>query len=167
MKTIKYLVVALVMMTSTSAVMAQKLGSVKNSELIQKMVAKDSVQTKLDAHYKDLSEMADAMQVEFNGKLEEYQKNQASYSDVVKSQKEKELQRLQQSIQEFIQTSETSIQAKQQELMTPIYEKLREAAQKVGNSGGFAMLFDADSQMYLNPSQVTDVTALMSKEMGL
>lgn len=166
MKTVKILLAALLMFSASSA-MAQKFASVKQSEIIQKLTIKDSTQQKLKTYYDELMEVAEGMNVEFQNKLADFQKNQASLSEVVRAQKEKDLQRLNASLEEFQQTSQQNIQLKQQELMAPIFEKYKAAVTKVGKEANYTVIFDADTQVFINESQVTNITDLVVKALGL
>ncbi len=167
MKTIKFLALALLLAATSSTVMAQKLATIKSNAVMEKMMVKDSVQMKFEAHATELTQEAQAMQTEFNKRLSEFQNAEAGMSEVVRAQKEKELTQLAQNIEQFNVTMQQSQQQKQQELINPIVTKLREAAAKVGAAGGYAMIFDGDTQLYVNPSLVTDITTQVEKELGL
>lgn len=167
MKTVKILILVLVASFATSVTMAQKFGSVKQGELIQKLVDKDSVQQKLEAYYKDVQENLDGMMAEFQTKYQDFQKNVASYSEAVRTQKERDLQRLQQSIQEFEQLSQEKVTKYRSDLMEPLFAKFKEAVTKIGKESQYTLVFAEDQPLYVNPTTVTDITELVRKALGL
>lgn len=166
MKTVKILAVTFLLLCATNA-MAQKFGSVKQADLIQKMMTRDSVPQKVDSYIKELTEVADAMQQEFSTKLADYQKGQAGFSEAIRQQKEKDLQRLQQSIEEFSQSAQANITKKQNELMEPIIKQFRDAVSKVGKEGTYLMVFSNDQPLYVSETLVTDVTEPVRKVIGV
>ena len=76
-----------------------KFGHVNTEELLQAMPESDSAQAELEADAKALEENLEAMQVEYNQKLDAYLQEQEKYSDIIRETKETELQDLQQRIQ--------------------------------------------------------------------
>ena len=84
MKTLFKLTLALaVVAVCGSTASAQKFGYINMAELVTLMPESDSASVKLQALQKELGDQLDAVQVEFNTKYQEYQKNQATYSEAV------------------------------------------------------------------------------------
>ena len=69
--------------------------------------------------------------VELNTKYNDFQKNKATYSEVTRQLKEKELTDLQNRLQEFYQSAQEDLQKKEKELTDPIVAKAQEAVKKV------------------------------------
>lgn len=166
MKAIKFIaVVALAMFATTSY--GQKFGSVKQNEILQKMVVKDSVDTKMQAYQTELQETFNALQTEYETKSQDLQKKLSTYSETVLQQKQKDLNRVLQGIQEFEQLAPQEIQKKQQELMTPVIKKFSDAVEAIGKEGGYTMVLDASQPLYINPAVVTDLTSVVTKKLEL
>lgn len=166
MKTIKFLTIAALALVSTSA-FSQKYAVVETPSIIQKMAEKDSVPSKLDEAQKKIQAEYQAMVEEFNKKAQEYQSQASTLSKPMAQQKEKELSNMQQNIQSFEQAAQQEINAKQSELLKPIYDKMNEEITKIGKSGGYTFIFDKTVPIYINEATVTDITPTLLKNLGL
>ena len=156
MKTLFKLTLALaVVAVCGSTASAQKFGYINMAELVTLMPESDSASVKL--------------QVEFNTKYQEYQKNQATYSEAVNQLKTKELNDLQNRYQELQQVASQQFQKTQGDLLTPIYDKAQKAVEKVSKDNGFTLVFNvtSDPLAYYNSATVTDVLPLVKKELNL
>jgi outer membrane protein len=146
-----------------------RFGHINGQEVIALMPERDSAEAKYTAYAKDLEEQVETMQVEFNNKLNTYQKSSKTWGDAVREQKEKELQELQQRIQEFNVAAQQDFQKRQVDLMRPIIEKANAAIKKVAADGGFTYIFDTSAAAisYFNPEQSIDIMPLVRKELGI
>ena len=163
------LTAALLLMCSTNT-FAQKFGYINSSELIMAMPERVEIENKLKAYREELNSQLEAIGVEFNTKLEEYQKNEATYSDLIKQTKEKELADLQERWTEFNNVLiPQDLQKKQNELMSPILEKARNAINEVSQSQGFTMVFDMDAGaiLYQDDKSVTNIMSLVKEKLGI
>ena len=159
MKTLFKLTLALaVVAVCGSTASAQKFGYINMAASV-----------KLQALQKELGDQLDAVQVEFNTKYQEYQKNQATYSEAVNQLKTKELNDLQNRYQELQQVASQQFQKTQGDLLTPIYDKAQKAVEKVSKDNGFTLVFNvtSDPLAYYNSATVTDVLPLVKKELNL
>ena len=164
MKTLFKLTLALaVVAVCGSTASAQKFGYINMAELVTLMPESDSASVKLQALQKELGDQLDAVQVEFNTKYQEYQKNQATYSEAVNQLKTKE------RYQELQQVASQQFQKTQGDLLTPIYDKAQKAVEKVSKDNGFTLVFNvtSDPLAYYNSATVTDVLPLVKKELNL
>lgn len=123
------LVVALVL--GSSSLFAQKLGRINLEEIITLMPEYKEMMTNMEAYSKDLRDNLETIQVELNTKYNDFQKNKATYSEVTRQLKEKELTDLQNRLQEFYQSAQEDLQKKEKELTDPIVAKAQEAVKKV------------------------------------
>ncbi len=89
------LTLAVALMMSATSLFAQKFGRINTQEIIVTMPETKEMQTNLEAYAKDLEANIETINVEFNNKLQEFQKNMNTYSDAVRNLKQKELQELQ------------------------------------------------------------------------
>ena len=119
------LVVALVL--GSSSLFAQKLGHINLEEIITLMPEYKEMMTNMEAYSKDLRDNLETIQVELNTKYNDFQKNKATYSEVTRQLKEKELTDLQNRLQEFYQSAQEDLQKKEKELTDPIVAKAQEA----------------------------------------
>ncbi|KAA6438972.1 OmpH family outer membrane protein [Dyadobacter flavalbus] len=110
---------------------------------------------------------------EFQEKLAAYQKNAAQITDVIRADKEKELESLQARVQESRTNAEQSLQSKQQQLIEPVFKKINAAIQAVGQENGFVYIFNMDAGQGTTPfilfaaSEENNVTNLILKKLGV
>ena len=110
---------------------------------------------------------------EFQEKLDNYNKNASGMADVIRADKEKELQGLQTSIQELQRNSETSLQTKYQALIEPVLLKINTAIKAVGEANGYLYILNSDAGQNTTPillyvgSEDNNVSDLVFKQLGV
>ena len=127
---------------SSYAQKSPKIGHINSQELLSSMPETDSAQVKIQKIAKEYEDQLEIMQVEFNNKLAEYQKNMNNYTQLVRSAKESELQDLQSRIQEFQYTAQQEIENQRNEIFQPIIEKAQKAVKDVARENGFTYVLD-------------------------
>ncbi|MBQ1204890.1 MAG: OmpH family outer membrane protein [Alistipes sp.] len=167
MKNVLKLTLVLAMMLSCTTLFAQKLGRINSQEVMLAMPETAEMQTKLQAVAKDWEENLELINVEFNNKLQEFQKNLNSMSDAARQIKEKDLNDLRQRGTEMQQMAQQDLARQEQELMTPIIEKAQNAIQAVSKAGGFTAVFETGSLVYFDETTLIDITPLVKKELGI
>ncbi|MBQ2423838.1 MAG: OmpH family outer membrane protein [Alistipes sp.] len=167
MKKILKLTLVLAMVFCSADAFAQKLASVNTQEIFAVMPETKEMQTQLDAFGKELQEQLEAIQVEFNNRLAEFEKNQATMNPTVKQMKQSELSGLQERYGQFQQIAQQDFAKKQQELAAPIQQKLDAAIEKVAKAAGYAAVFDAMAFVYSDAAQVVNINAAVKKELGI
>ena len=167
MKNALKLTLALAMMLSCTTLFAQKFGRINSQEVMLAMPETTEMQTKLQAVAKDWEENLETINVEFNNKLQDFQKNLNSLSDAARQIKEKELNDLRQRGTEMQQMAQQDLAKQEQELMTPIIEKAQNAIKAVSKAGGYTAIFETGSLVYFDEATLTDITPLVKKELGI
>lgn len=162
-----FAIAAMALLTFTAANAQVKIGHVNFVELVQLAPEADSARETLAAVQKDAEETYQDMIDEYNNKLSQYQSKSSSWTAAVKESKEKELMQIQNNIQEFQQSISQELQAKQNELMAPLYEKAQNAVNKVAKAQGISVVFDNNSALYYDPATTVDLTAAARKELGI
>lgn len=167
------LAVALVVVCATTA-SAQKFGRVDLAAIVPNMPEYKEAVANLETYGKDLQNQLEMIQVEFNQKYADYEKNVKTYTDTIRQMKETELQQLQQRFTEFQQVAQQDIQKKEAELMAPVYEKADEAVKKVASAGGYLVVFNTAGEQassaglaYFDAAALTDITADVKKQLGV
>ncbi|MBE6197829.1 MAG: OmpH family outer membrane protein [Rikenellaceae bacterium] len=165
----KKLFILLGVVLGISTVSAQKFARVNVQDIVVAMPEFEEAQKNLEAFGKDLNEQMEQIQVEFNNKLADFQKNQATMAASVKQMRQQELEQLQQRFSEFQQIAQQDFQKKQAELLEPVQKKAQEAIQKVAKANGYIVVFDTSvpSLAYIDEAQTTDIAATVKKELGI
>ncbi|MES2795649.1 MAG: OmpH family outer membrane protein [Bacteroidota bacterium] len=109
---------------------------------------------------------------EFQTKLQAYEKGAATMSDVIKADKEKELQTSQASIEEFQKNAQDDLQKKQNQLLAPILQKIQTGIDAVAKEAAYTHVFNIDAGQGTTPillyaTEESNITNLVLKKLGV
>jgi len=152
------------------SLMAQdaKLGHINSQEILTIMPERATIEKTIsDLQGQWESELV-KMREEYNAKIKEYQEKQATMPESIKQARQSEIGEIEQRITTFNQTASADLQKKQQELFTPVIEKVKKAINEVGAENNYLYIFDLSTQsiIYQSPKS-NDVTPLVKKKLGL
>ena len=150
-----------------STASAQKFARINSQEIVLAMPELTEIQKNLEALEKDWAEQLEQIQVEFNNKMADYEKNQATMAATIKQMKQQELQQLQQRFGEIQQLAQQDMQKKQAELFEPVQKKAQEAINKIAKAAGYLAVFETASLVYFDEAQLVDIAPLVKKELGI
>eukprot|EP01155_Anaeramoeba_flamelloides_P010122 Anaeramoba_flamelloidesa291_71.p2 GENE.a291_71~~a291_71.p2 ORF type:complete len:174 (-),score=15.63 a291_71:368-889(-) len=172
MNLIKNLIVGLVLMTASvaSAQSGLKFGHVNTQEILSVMPELKTIDEQLQAEYAQLETQLTDMQETLKGLQQEYvQKMQANtLAPEERSSLETQIQEMNNKVQTFYQQSQQSLQAKEQELKTPVFEKVTNAIKEVGAENGFLYIFEEIGGLTVYKSQKSvDVAPLVKAKLGI
>jgi len=166
-KTLKLAFVGLVALVISANLSAQKVGHIRLDSLINLMPESKDARQKGTDYYNKLEEQVKIMSGELQNKYEDYQKQAATMSDLIKQTKEKELQDLQKRIQDFQAQAQSDLQKKNDELSKPIYEKANKAIAAVAKENGYKYILDVSTGGVLYSEPADDITPLVIKKLAL
>lgn len=120
-----------------------KLGYTNLDYILGQLPEAKQVESELKDYEKKLQEQLQNKYADYEKKLQDYQKASSSglMTDVIKEDKEKEILSLQNSIKEFEQNAQTSLQKKQVSLLEPVLAKVQKAIDQVGEENGYTYIF--------------------------
>jgi outer membrane protein len=167
MKKVLKLTLAVVCVMFSTSLFAQKIGYVNTDEIITNMKETQDAYTQLEAYAKDLQAQMETIQVEFNNKLQEYQNATETMTDAVRQLKEKELTDLNTRIQEFQQVAQQDLQKKENELLAPIYDKVKTTIDEVAKAGGYTIILPGNALIYVDAAQVKDIASDVKAKLGI
>jgi outer membrane protein len=107
------------------------------------------------------------MQTELQTKYEDYQAKQKDMPELVRASKEKELNDLNQRIQDFQQQAQQDYQKKSAELSKPVYEKAKKAIDQVAKDNGFKYVLDTSTGMVIYNEPADDIFNMVVKKLGI
>ena len=165
----KKLLILVAVILGVSTVSAQKFARINSQDIVVAMPEFNEAQKNLELFGKDLQEQMEQIQVEFNNKLADFQKNQATMAASIKQMKQQELEQLQQRFSEFQQIAQQDFQKKESELLEPVQKKAQDAVNKIAKANGYLAVFNTSipSLVYFDEAQLTDIAALVKKELGI
>ncbi len=162
---IKKLLLA-IMIALPMSVFAQKFGIINTQQVMETMPEIKTVQEQMEASSKKYQTEFDNLQAEFKKKYEEFQALEESTPQAIRDRRMREMQELDQKIQQFRETALQDQQRQQQQLMAPIQEKVMKAIQSVGDEGGYTFIFENMMPVYTG-KDVTDITPAVKTRLGI
>ncbi|MAZ54532.1 MAG: hypothetical protein CMP55_01845 [Flavobacteriales bacterium] len=164
-KTLLTIVVSLVFILSIQS--QSKFGYLNSNELLAMMPESLSMQEELQTYAKGLESQLTAMQAEYENKVVEYQQNETTYTDIIKEDKIREIESIQQRVVEFQKNAQQSLSEKEAELFIPIREKAMKAIDEVAKEGEFTFIFDSGSGSFLFAAESENIINLVKSKLGL
>ena len=157
-----------VLITGTAFISsAQKIAHIDLDSLISLMPESKEAQKAQQDYLKQLESTITAMQTELQTKYQEYMDNQTKYTDLIKKNKEKELQDLDQRIKDFQTNAQQDLQKKNEELGKPVIEKARKAIDQVAKENGYKYVLDTSTGIVLYSEPADDIFSLVKKKLNI
>ena len=157
-------IVALTVGTITLA-KAQKIAHISLDSLITTMAESKTAQEVAQKYLKDLENQVATMDTELQTKYADYMKNKDTYSALVASTKETELQDLNKRIEDFKASAQQDYQRKYGELSKPIYDKAKKAIDIVAKENGYKYVLDTSTGNVLYTESADDILTLVKKKL--
>ncbi|MEQ6119500.1 OmpH family outer membrane protein [Reichenbachiella sp. MALMAid0571] len=147
-----------------------KIGYTNVEYILSLMPELKGIEAEYKAFETQLQNQIQAKGQEFQTKGQEYQANAATMTELVRADKEAELQGLKQRLDAFQQEAQKSAQKKQQELFAPLFDKIGKAIKDVQSENGYAMILSTGTQgldVVLAADEKYDVNNLIFKKLGI
>jgi len=159
--------------TTPAASGLTKIGYTNVDYVISKLPESKVMQNQIEVTKAQLDKAIGETYKEAQEKYEAYQKNGPQMTDVIRADKEKELQNLRTRIDEMQTNAQQSLQTKQQQLLEPILTKVNNAIQEVGKENGFLYILNMDAGQGTTPiilfaaSEENNATNLILRKLGV
>lgn len=147
-----------------------KIGYVNSEELVQ-------LHPTMDDAREVLQNVAQTYQDELMAMQKEYQDKITAYEDAVKKnpdmpaslrqRKEQEIYDIQQRLQDTQQEGQQVLQQKQQQLYAPVYADVQKVIETLGKEGGYTMIIEESSMLYIDKNQCVDLTPGARKALNI
>lgn len=163
-----FLAVALFVMNGFVSAQTPKIAHVNTSEIMNEMPERPKAEKDLETYYNELQEQLKVMYAEYQTKLQDYQANAETMSNLVKQSKEKELVDLESRITAFQNNAESEFDAKRAELLKPLLEKIQNAINAVGKEKGYTYIIDlaTGTVVYVGDDAI-DITKDVKAKLGI
>ena len=152
---------------SVSAQSRAKFGHVDFAKLYNSMPGQDSIQRVFENYARSLQETFVQMQNEYQAKLQDYQANMATMSNLIRQNKEREIMDIQTRMESFRAQAEEDLQEKELELTSPIIERARNAVNEVAKENGYTYIFNSAEGLLLYSDPSDDILPLVKKKLGI
>lgn len=163
-----FLAAALFVMNGFVSAQTVKIAHVNTNEIMNDMPGRAKAEKNLETYYNELQEQLKTMYGEYQNKLQDYQANAETMSNLVKQSKEKELVDLESRITAFQANAEEAFDAKRAELLQPLLEQIQNAINSVGKEKGYTYILDTatGATVYIGTDAV-DVTKDVKAKLGI
>lgn len=163
-----FLTVALFAINGFASAQTVKIAHVNTNEVMNAMPDKAKAEKSLENYYNELQEQLKVMYTEYQNKLQDYQANAETMSNLVKQSKEKELVDLESRITAFQANAENEFDNKRAELLAPLLEKIQNAINAVGREKGYTYILDlaTGAAVYVSADAI-DVTKDVKAKLGI
>ncbi len=163
------LFVMIACIATTFAQKVNKFGYLNSQELVSLMPEKMKADSAIEKYAKELDNLATQMATEYQTKAAAYQAkfDKKQMSDAEAELAAKELQDLEQRINDFQQAAQNKVQDKQDKLYSPIMAKINEAIKAVAKTNGYTYIFDSSAGSLLYADEADDVLPLLKTYLKL
>jgi len=157
---------------TTTAASALKLGYTNIDYVLAQTPEAKDIQNQLTIQRTQSENELKRMQKELEDKYGAYEKGAAQMTDVIRKDRETELQGLQARIQEFGRTAEQSLQTKYGQLVNPVVQKIQKAIDAVAKENAYTYVFNLDAGANTTPillvaPEENNITELVLKKLGI
>jgi len=160
-------VIAFLLIGFTAPAQQAKFGLIDLQELLQMMPGRDEARVTLQTHAQTLEAQFQKMQTELQNKYQDYLENEATFSDLIKSAKQRELSNLQDNIQDFSQQAQAELGKKEIEVLTPLIDAARNAIKAVADEHGYTYVFDISSGALLHYPEGDNIIGKVKAKLGI
>lgn len=167
----KKLLVILVMICSAVSVQAQtKVGHINSNELIEKLPEADSIKKTIQKEQEMWQRLLTDKRTEMNTKYAAVLElmDDPNVAQAEKEIKTQEIENLQKSYQELEQRANDELTQKQQELLTPLLEKVKNTISEVAKANGYAYVMDtSEGSGIIYSDSSFDLMPLVKAKLGV
>jgi outer membrane protein len=149
---------------------ATKVGFADVDAIFSQMPESKQIESELKSTQTMLKNQIDAKAKDFQTKLADYNANINNMLDAVRQNTERELRQMQENLEKLQQDAQTTIQTKQNQLMSPVYDKMGKAIQDVAKENGFTLILSSQIgglDVVLYGDEKSDVSELVLKKLGI
>ncbi|RFZ90500.1 OmpH family outer membrane protein [Mucilaginibacter conchicola] len=167
-KLLKVALVAAGMLFAGNFAQAQsKIGHINFQQLIDLMPETKTVKTQLEAYQKQFIDQLTTMNNEYQTKGQAYTSKRASMTDAQKTAAENELQDIAKRLQDYQQSSQQQVEAKQRELGKPLIDKARGAVEAAAKEKGYGYVLDTTNDYLVVSPAADDLLPAVKTKLGL
>ncbi len=169
---IRSLIILGLLAVGTTAMAQQnlKIGYTNVDYVLSLMPETKQVEAEYNAYQTQIENQLQSKITEFQTKGQEFQQNAATMTDLVRADKQAELQGLQTSIERFQREAQGSLSKKQADLFQPLFDKIGTAINAVAEENGYTHVFSSGvpgMDVLLYATEENDISPLILKKLGI
>ncbi|MCB0820041.1 MAG: OmpH family outer membrane protein [Bacteroidetes bacterium] len=161
------LLAVLMLQTATFAQSKNKFGHVNSAELLSLMPERKVAAAEMDSITQSVQKQLEEMMNEYRAKQEKYVAESPKMSELLKKDKEEELNSLANRIQNFQQQAQSTLEDEEQRLINPIIDKAKKAIEDVAKENGYTYIFDTSVGALIFWEESDNILNLVKKKLNL
>jgi outer membrane protein len=144
-----------------------KIGYINTNQLMDLLPEMKTLRTQMEAYQKSFSDVLAGMNTEYQTKGQKYQASQATMTDAARTAAQSELQDIQQRMTTYHDNAQKQIEAKSNELLKPLTDKVRAAITAVAGEKGYAYVLDSSQIELIVSPPGDDLLVPVKAKLGL
>ena len=169
MKQLLLLLFSCLLLTTTAFGQQEKIGFFSSSKLVGLFPESQAVQSQIDKISTEKQAVGTALENELKAKIQNFEKEKVGMAQILQESRIEEIRNLETKIQNYYANSRKEIDAKRQELLKPIFEKVSAGIKQVAEKHKFTAIIDLDTGgqflLYIDASR--NILELMKTELKL
>lgn len=156
--------------TGAMAQQSLKIGYTNVDYVLSLMPETKQVEAEYNAYQQQIENQLQSKITEFQTKGQQFQQQAATMTDLIRADKQAELQALQASIERFQREAQGSLNKKQGDLFQPLFDKIGTAINAVAEENGYTHVFSSGvpgMDILLYATEENDVSPLVLKKLGI
>ncbi len=153
--------------TQINAQNTLKFGHINTTQLLSMMPETKNADSSLQKFGASLESQLKSMSAEYQSKIADFKSKESSMADPIRDAKLKEISDLEERIQSFQESAQSSMQKKKEELYTPVLKKAEDAINSIAKEKGYSYIFDSSAGTLLFAQESDDIMGLVKTKLGL
>lgn len=166
----KFILAAAITLGAMPGAIAQqtlKLGHIDRQALMLALPERKDAETRMQAFAKSLDDRLKAMGAEYEAKVADAQAKAATMTETEKEMVVREINGLEQRIQDAREKAQEDLAKQEEELLRPMVEKANNAIKEVAAANNFTYILDISTGMVLYYEKGEDVMPLVKAKLGI
>jgi len=166
----KYLIITcLLLCFSFQEIKAQKLkyGYINADKILTEMPEIEMANKELEGYVKEINDYINSKNEEYKKKLADFQQNEKTFSELIKKDRQDELNKLAENIKQFQIEAQSNINKKKQDLYQSAIAKLKDAIRAVAKENGYRFVIDNSNGQLLYSEEEDNVENLVRIKLGI
>jgi outer membrane protein len=144
-----------------------KIGYADPEVIITYMPEYQEVQTQLASEYQTSQEALQAMAVDFQDRVERYQKQQPLLTPDRRQTREAELAQEQAELQQAAASEDQKLAVRQEELMAPLLQKVQDAIDEIAAEKELHLILRSPALLFVNEDFVININVDIASRLGI
>jgi outer membrane protein len=144
-----------------------KVGYINFDALVAQLPEAKTVKTQIETYQKQFLDQLTIMNTELQAKAKDFQTNGATMTDAVRTSKQAELQDMNKRMQDYQNNARDQVEAKSNELIKPLSDKVKAAVTAVAKEKGYNYVFNTAQVQFIVSPDTDDLTEAVKAKLGL